>query len=200
MGLDDRDYMRNRERSARPSGRAPNSGWWHASGHRHDANSHWGILSQFAVVVIAAMAVFAVAKYVLERRNALPFPPTGDVHWYSSELGPRTARLTLRAPMDSGRHFSVFLDDWSTGAAVAMIPVRSGESAVTLMPLGRYRMTIAKGTVWLGPHRRFGFSGDERTVVDAVEFYQRGNRTFGHVIDLEVPFRGNLDTGPSFHR
>ena len=58
-------------------------------------------------------------------------------------------------------------------------------------------MTIAKGKVWMGPEKRFGITGDSRVVVQPIEFYQRANQFFGHSIDLEVPFVGNLETAPA---
>jgi hypothetical protein len=108
--------------------------------------------------------------------------------------------LTLQAPVEGKRNFVVRLDDWATGAPVVMIPVRAGESAVTLMPLGRYRMTISKGITWRGMGRQFGIGGETREVVDPVEFYAQGSRIMGQRIALEVPFKGNLETRPSFQR
>jgi hypothetical protein len=156
-----------------------------------------GTVSRVLVVGIVILLVFLAVKYLLAHRHSVPFPATGDVHWYVGNERPRVARLTLRARESSThRYFAVTLEDWATRAPVAMIPVRAGESSVTLLPLGRYRMTIAKGSVWMGPDRRFGVTGDSKVVVHPVEFYQRGNQTFGHAIDLEVPFVGNLEMAP----
>ena len=79
-----------------------------------------------------------------------------------------------------------------------MIPVRAGETAVTLMPLGRYRMTISKGSYWMGSARMFGVMGESREAVDPVEFYQRANQIFGVEIELERPIAGNMATQPVF--
>lgn len=57
-------------------------------------------------------------------------------------------------------------------------------------------MNIAKGSLWLGRDKRFGMTGESRLVVHPLEFYQRGNQIYGHSIDLEVPFVGNLETAP----
>jgi hypothetical protein len=199
VGIQDRDYMRERGRRAQ-SGRS--SAQWGASAFSHS----WGLgrlgdlgtLSRVLIVGIVIMLVFLAVKHLLAHRDARPLPTTGDVHWYLSNAQPRIAKLTLRArESSSSRYFAVVLDDWASGAPVAMIPVRSGETSVTLMPLGRYRMTIAKGSTWMGPDRRFGISGDSKVVVHPMEFYQRGNQVFGHAIDLEVPFVGNLETTPA---
>lgn len=155
-------------------------------------------LSRYAVVGSVILLVFLAVKYGLAYRASVPFPTTGDVHWYVHDAQPRVARLTLRArESSSSRYYAVLLDDWASGAPVTMIPVRAGETSVTLMPLGRYRMTIAKGKVWMGPEKRFGITGDSRVVVQPIEFYRRANQFFGHSIDLEVPFIGNLETAPA---
>ena len=159
-----------------------------------------GTVPKALVIGVAMLLVFLVVRYLLEFRRTLPFPATGDVHWYIGTEQPRVARLTLRARPSSTRYSVVLLDDWATGAPVAMIPVRAGETAVTLVPLGRYRMTIAKGTDWQGPGRLFGVGGSNRVVVDPMAFYRRGNQVIGHEIDLEVPAAGNLETAPALPR
>lgn len=156
-----------------------------------------GTFSRYLVVGIVILLVFLAVKYVLTQRASVPFPASGDVHWYVNDSQPRVANLTLRArPSSSSKYFAVRLDDWASGAPVAMIPVRQGESSVTLLPLGRYRMTIAKGSVWMGPDKQFGMTGERKVVTHPLEFYRRGSQVFGHAIDLEVPFVGNLDTAP----
>jgi hypothetical protein len=197
MGVQDREYMRNRGASAPQAGGAADRR--DSTHHRpYAAGPAW--LKHLAFWVIAALLVFVAFKYFMEQRGNVPFPRTGDVFWYSVETRPRIALLTLHAPADTTRNFAVRLDDWSTKAPIALIPVRAGETSKTLMPLGRYRMTISKGSGWMGSSHLFGMSGESREVLDPIEFYQRGNRTFGVQIDLEVPFQGNLETRPSFER
>ena len=67
------------------------------------------------------------------------------------------------------------------------------------MPLGRYRITISKGTTWMGPSKLFGLSGESRETVDPIEFYQRGDTNVGIQIELET-LGGNLDTQPALSR
>lgn len=153
---------------------------------------------QLAYWTVGALVLLIAVKYFIERRSTVPFPETGDVQWYSPAIQPRIARLTLRAPFRSAKSFVVRLSDWATGAPLALIPVRAGETAVTLVPLGRYRMTISKGSLWMGSARMFGVMGESREVVDPVEFYQRANQIFGVEIELEQPFAGNMATQPVF--
>jgi hypothetical protein len=195
MGLWDRDYMHERAKSdssasrftrtARSSSPAPGWGLW---------------LQSVALALILAMVVFAVVKYGLEHVRSVPFPASGEARWFIEEPGSKVARLTLHAPAEGRRHYIVRLDDWHSGAPVVAIPVRAGESAVTLMPLGRYRMTFSRGRTWLGHSRGFGLGGDAREAVTPIEFYRRDNQVVGQRIELESPFRGNLETRPSFER
>lgn len=186
--------MRDRGRQAR----AAQASRWNAQApvvsRRFD---EMGTLARILVIGIVMLIVLMLVKSLLEARRSVPFPATGDVHWYIGDEQPRVARLTLRARPTSTRYAVVLLDDWATGAPVAMIPVRAGQTSVTLVPLGRYRMTIAKGAQWQGPSRLFGNMGTNRVVVHPMEFYRRGNQIAGHEIDLEVPFVGNLETAPA---
>lgn len=150
--------------------------------------------------MVIGAAVFAAVKFGLDRSSSEPFPEAGDARWHVPESAPRVARLTLQAPVEGNRNSIVRLDDWATGALVVTDPVRAGESAVTLMPLGRSRMTLSKGTTRRGMVRQFGMGGQTREVVDPVEFYAQGNPIMGQRIALEVPFKGNLETRPSFQR
>lgn len=192
MGLQDRDYMRERGRRAQY---VPSHG--HGRQWSLPRLGGMGTLSRYLVVGIGILLAFVVIRYALTYRAAVPFPTTGDVHWYINDAQPRMAQLRLHArPSSSSKYFTVMVNDWASSAPVAMIPVRSGETSLTLMPLGRYRLTIAKGSLWMGPDKRFGMTGESRTVVHPLEFYQRGNQIYGHSIDLEVPFAGNLETSP----
>jgi hypothetical protein len=191
MGIADRDNYREHHRqqtgSTRPQGvhsRRPGGG----SG----STPLWKI---FLIFLCVAGGPFAIARVFLDQTRALPFPRPGEAQWFKpAEIGPR-AGLHLQAPPGS-RHFMVRLDDWATGAPVVTVPVRGGEAADVQVPLGRYRMTIAKGTTWLGSGRVFGMLGEVREVTEPLEFYQQGPTIMGHRFQLEVPFRGNVDTVP----
>ena len=129
---------------------------------------------------------------MLDRREASPFPPMGEILWYSASRQPAIATLTMYAPQKSGKNFAVRLDDWGSGSPIALIPVRAGETSVTLMPLGRYRVTIAKGQHWLGPEKLFGRRGQVREAVHSLDFYQRANQTMRQQITLES-LGGNME-------
>lgn len=195
MGVQDRDDMHERHRrSSSAQARPPfESQRWRLGG----VSQSWRIVLTWATV---ALVLLVVVQHFWQRRHAQPFPETGNALWYGPEASPRIARLTLHAPRAPDMHFAVRLDDWTTGAPLVLIPVRSGETAVTLMPLGRYRMTISKGTTWQGSARLFGSSGSDREFAHPVEFFSQGNVIHGHRFELEVPFVGNVETRPRLLR
>lgn len=174
MSLSDRDYMYE-----------PRAFRGRRKGVTQRVHGRWAIARIAAFWVAALLAIFSVSGRLLDPNEAMPFPPTGETLWYSANRQPAIATLTMYAPHKSGKNFAVRLDDWGSGSPVALIPVRAGETSVTLMPLGRYRVTIAKGQHWLGPEKLFGRRGEVREAVHSLDFYQRTNQTMGHRITLE---------------
>ncbi len=159
----------------------------------------WTTTTRLGIALMLIAAAFAVGKYLLELREAIPFPATGTVLWTSPPAGPHTARLRITAPAntatrDAGVHYVVRLDDWTTKAPLVMIAVRSGETASASIPAGRYRVTIAKGKVWLGFERLFGIGGELREGVLPLEFSGAGAKAEGMEISLDDPSRGGLET------
>lgn len=187
MGLADRDYMRERHTSARlrasrlvrpaPGAAIP---WWR-------------------IVLVAAVlaVVFFVVKYSAVSRRVVAFPSTGEVLWYREVRVGQTAQLMVVAPPQDSENFVLLLDEWEGKAPVAMIPVRSGETAVVQVPLGRYRLTIANGKMWQGWDKKFGLGGDTRVAVAPLEFYRQNGVVMGHRIELAKRFDGNLQTRPA---
>ena len=187
MSLSDRDYMYEPRQFRRARNfLQPGPG----------ARTPWPTALKAVVWAAVLGILFIASRHVLEQRDATPFPSTGDVLWYSENQRPPFATLTLYAPPKSGKNFAVQLDDWNTGAPIALIPVRAGESSVTLMPLSRYRVTIATGNNWLGFAKLFGRSGQVREAVYPLEFYRRTNETMGHRITLES-LHGNMEMKPA---
>lgn len=203
MGLMDRDYM-NRDTRTRKG-----TAWSRAMPSGSSRGSQiWRIAAWLLIFAV----VFALIKYLpkvqhgskanpaaslFEKQQPVAFPESGDAVWYMTPTQPPVARLTLAAPPSAGRNFAVRLDDWETRAPVVLIPVRAGETSVTLMPLGRYRMKIASGASWQGSDRLFGAQTNVKEAVHPIEFTRQGNQTNGHRIELEVPYQGNLETKPS---
>lgn len=192
MGIDDRDYMRNRRSShghatyhpkqfrAKP-GQFPGSNW-----------------NKFIAVIAIVLAFMLGFKYLLEYKGSTAFPQTGDVQWFVNNQNEKLARLTIGAPPASKLNYAIQLDNWADQSPVATIYIRAGETAVTLVPLGRYRVTIAKGKYWQGPGKNFGFNGEVREAVAPLEFYQTANTIMGHTIELDKAINGNMQTRPAW--
>lgn len=100
MSLADRDYMYE----PRPSRRARDH-----SRQSPSLRTFWPTARKAIVWVAVLWTLFIASRHVLERRDATPFPATGDVLWYSANQQPRLATLTLYAPPKSGKNFAVRL-------------------------------------------------------------------------------------------
>jgi hypothetical protein len=99
------------------------------------------------------------------------------------------APLTITGLAEAGRHAVVRLDTWEAHAPVAMIPIRSGETATLQVPLGRYRITYAPNAAWQG---EFKLLGEAQEGIEPLAFYRTGKQRMGHRIDLNGRLNGNL--------
>ncbi|MBZ8142797.1 hypothetical protein CLD22_23240 [Rubrivivax gelatinosus] len=184
MGIQDRDYWK--EDTRRPAMARP------ATGAARLVPVSWR--PWLLWLALLALGTAGAAAW-LKLRQGQPFPPTGTVHWYVALPDVPMAPLTLQAP--AGRsHYTVRLDDWVSGAPLALIPVRAGETARLQVPLGRYRVTVAKGLAWQGVDASFGYRSRHQQSTQPLEFYRIGNQTFGHTITLET-LAGNLPMAPA---
>ena len=189
MGIYDRDYMHERGRESQKRN------------VRRALNPRRSKAFKFVWFALATIAIYFGAKHALDFRDRVPFPTTGQVLWYIQPAAQQvTGNLTISAPSGKGLNYAVRLDEWATGKPVTLITVRSGETATTPIPLGRYRVTIAKGKTWLGPSKLFGIGGDVREAVDPLDFYRSNQQTFGHRINLDAALRGNMETRPIWFR
>ena len=136
-------------------------------------------------------------KLWLEHRAALPFPVSGTTEWFVDQpSGGSGSMLRVRAPASHQKNYAVRLDDWEGHRPVLVIFVRGGEDAITPLPLGRYRVTIASGFNWLGGGKYFGLRGDVREVLTPLEFYSTGHSVINQILEVERPMQGNLETRP----
>lgn len=177
MGLQDRDYWKERARShepppsARPHGTAQRIGW-----------RDWRIWLAWLLILAAGAGL---AHVLLAQRDEQPFPATGAARWYVQVPDIPMAPLTLNAP--AGRsHYLVRLDDWISGQPLVTVPVRAGESARLEVPLGRYRMTVSKGIGWRGFDSSFAYRSRHEQTKNPLEFFRADGRSVGHIVTLET--------------
>ena len=187
MGLSDRDYYRehHKQRTASTSCSAARS--------LGNARSWSGWIAWALLIVTGTIGV----KWALDARHSMPFPASGQVHWYIDHPSGPLAPLTVKAPNNTDAYFVVQLDQWDARTPVAMIPVRGGDVAQVQVPLGRYRVTIAKGSRWKGPGRLFAATEYSKEAVHPLEFFRVDNQINGQIIQLET-FNGNMETIPKW--
>jgi hypothetical protein len=187
MGIEDREYYREWKR-AQGGGPAP------SRGHRGRATS--GIPAWVIWIAVICVGVIA-SKFALDRyRSSVPFPQTGQVHWYVNPQPGAMARFTVIAPNAPSVQFVVKLDHWESKQPVALIPVRGGEVANVEVPLGLYRVTIVKGSLWRGPDKLFGINSEAKEGIEPMSFHRIGNTITGGTLRLET-LAGNMATRPS---
>lgn len=200
MGLDDRDYMRERER-ARQRARD-----WSINARRggrpSDSFGQW--IAKVFIWLVIALVLFSVFKQFETRRTQRPeltrtwadFPLTGHVRWFiapSSDPG-SLAPLSITGARDVRTNVIVRLDNWDTRAPVAIIPIRGGETANIQIPLGRYRLVYSADTEWNGDAKMLG---NVQEAIEPLEFYRTGTQVIGQNVDLNGRLNGNMKTKPA---
>jgi hypothetical protein len=189
MGIYDRDWYRDHQRktAGRANRSSPTSFVPTAKG------SGW--FTWLAWIALLVCVVFGL-KLFIEAKRDIPFPLTGQIHWYVEPTFETLAPFTIIAPLDEQVQYVVHLDDWETKAPVAMIPVRGRETARVQIPLGRYRVTMTKGVGWRGAGKLFRMSTVSKESTTPLEFYKVDRRIVGHTIRLETE-SGNMETRPA---
>ncbi|MFW2853988.1 hypothetical protein ACM61V_19115 [Sphingomonas sp. TX0543] len=213
MGLDDRDYMRERyrarsgatkwsDRAGRVEGAwfdPVNRGFDYQKGRFRGARRGRGSLLRWLPFALSLLLIAIPAYYSLKREGWLPdtrpglaFPESGSV-----TIGPgvrpksATARLTVTT---SNANAVVQLFEPESGRHILSLYVRKNEQTTTVVPPGTYRMKIVEGQRWHGPKDFFGSS----TTYEAVAQLMTFTETEGHQIDLNRRPNGNLPTRPNW--
>ncbi|NYG34678.1 hypothetical protein HZU83_10710 [Sphaerotilus montanus] len=189
MGIHDRDWYHDHHRNAAAKARRPSASRFRI----RTSKSGWFPWLAWIALFVGA---FLVTKLLLESKRDLPFPETGQVHWFIERTSETVAPLTIIAPSDGQVQYVVHLDDWESKAPVAMIPVRGRETAKIEMPFGRYRVTMTKGIGWRGPGKLFRLNTESKEATSPLEFYSVDRQIVGHTIRLET-VAGNMDTRPA---
>lgn len=210
MGLDDRDYMRERyrararetkwnDRASRVEG-----GWFDPINRSHDyRRGHCRGSRQCSVVLRCLPFVFGLLLIAIpvwhslkregwlpDARPGSPFPETGSVT-VSSSVDPAAATARM-AVTTSNANAVVQLFDPRSGLHVISVYVRKNDHTTVAVPPGIYRMKVAEGQRWHGPKAFFGSATTYETVVPLMTFMHR--RANG--IDLHRRPGGTLPTRP----
>jgi len=214
MGIDDRDYMRERYRKRRGLGgtrwndrksrverdglwfAAKNQGFdyqknrWRPRSQRRSLRTGRLLVSLIAVIVLAAPAwrEIKLAGWLPDLEEPVPFPASGSVT-VNRSVDPKSAISRLHVIAARGNAV-VQLYDPATAAHVISLYVRRGEEAAIPVPPGTYRMQILEGDKWHGASRYFGIS----TVTQSVPAPMRIEPATVRTINLHRSFLGNLRT------
>lgn len=213
MGLDDRDYMRERyrartgatkwnDRAGRVEGAwfdPVNRGFDYQKGRFLGSRRPRSSILRWLPFALSLLLVAIPAWHSLKREGWLPdfspgraFPESGSV-----TIGPgvspkgATARLTVTT---SNVNAVVQLFEPASGRHVLSLYVRKNDQTTTVVPPGTYRMKIVEGQRWHGPTDFFGSSTTYETVMELMTF----SAVAGHQIDLNRRPDGNLKTRPNW--
>jgi len=189
MGLIDRDYMHERRRKA---GAGSDTRYERPRGHQ----VKWPAIRIACWTFAVCSLLYVSSKYLIFPAGAIPFPASGQVHWYVPQVDGVGAPFTVTAPDQGDNFYAVRVTDVGTGRMVGVVPLRRGETVKVQVPLGQYEMIFASGSRWYGPEELFGFLGKKKKAVKTFNFYRSGNVINGNAVNLTDRINGNLQTRP----
>jgi len=207
MGIDDRDYMRERQRARSGStrwndraGRVEGAwfdpairsfdyqrGRWRGS-RRSSPVRYIPFALSLLLILIPLYGEAQRAGWLPDREAAMPFPESGSVtvaRWAMHE--PVSSFLTVET---ADSNAVVQLIDPTTGRHAISIYVSKNDRIRVPVPQGTFRLRLIEGQKWHGPVRYFGSNTSYETAAELMIFAPRA----GHIIDLHRRPDGNLKT------
>ncbi len=209
MGLDDRDYMRERYRDRAKKTRWNDrtgrvEGTWFDSVNRGfdyqrgrfgglrgnvGRTLHW---LPFALsLLLIAIPFFGEAQragWLPDGAAAIAFPESGSVTVADQVTRKHISSFLTVETADANAVVQLF--DPGSGRHVISVYVSKNDRIRVPVPQGTFRMRLIEGQKWHGPARFFGSNTSYETVAELMTF---GPRT-GHIIDLHRRPDGNLKT------
>lgn len=216
MGLDDRDYMRDRARQRAGHFRKPidmefnyTTGRWEEPKPKRASRrptskartrgfrflTPW-TMSIAAVALLLSYYYIKTARELAGHANRAfyeqpqPFPQSGEFKVRGAQARQATAHFAITAG-DRNAVVELVRPD---GTTVFMTFVRMNEMAGVLVPQGTWTLRLAVGETWYGEKYMFGYSGafaDSRRPI----IIGPGE---GRILDLRHVFNGNLETDPDW--
>jgi len=218
MGLDDRDYMRDRRRAERAAARLGSASWIDRKGRVELESSWFGARSagrnyrngrpsvvshpwQKWLFLLMAISILIPMYGEAQRKGwlpdlaaAAPFPETGSVTVARTiSRGDIQSRLTVDA---SEANAVVQLFDPTTNRHIFSVYVARNNRITVPAPTGTFRMRLIEGQKWHGTERYFGPNTSYETVAELMTFEPRSE----HIFDLHRRPDGNLKTRLMFGR
>lgn len=218
MGLDDRDYMRDRYRKRQGLGgttwkdrksRVEHGGAWFEDKNRgHDYQTgRYRPGPQFRVhplqgwilglsALLTLIPIYREMKrggWLPDTSPAVAFPASGSVTVWR-DLDPRLLRSRM-AVTTAAANAVVQLFDPQTDQHILSVYVQKNDRVELAAPIGTWRMRVAEGQRWHGPRKFFGSSTTYETVAQLMKFPRNG----GNGIDLHRRPDGKLPTRINFN-
>ncbi|MEL7604349.1 MAG: hypothetical protein AAGU77_14420, partial [Bacillota bacterium] len=143
-----------------------------------------------ATVSAVAMTVESASPTATVTARPTPTPfyqpvlsfPAGATVYYAK--GDKLVPLDIETSADSDRFYYVVLADASTGEKAVAVYIEAGQTIEIDVPLGKYKLYYASGTVWYGNVYLFGPDGTCSTSNTTFNFYERGSFYYGHTVTL----------------
>lgn len=195
MGLQDREYMRDRARSR--IGRQTfdyGNGRWKTSPLSGPRNGDLAGPKRVQILIVALLIVYAMLKWggvgnqvgLFDGNAPVPFPATGTFEVRSDHSAFGTAPLTIKAgPNDTVLQL---LDH--DGKPVFLVYIAALETVRVEAPIGTWRLRTMHGPVWQGQENLFGLRTQVQESMHSLGFSEQ----LGHIIDLNERIGGNLKT------
>lgn len=209
MGLDDRDYMRERGRGQHGTrwndrkARVEQDGAWfseknrgfdyqkgRAAPPRYRANWMSFVTAGLSILLVA-LPMYGAAKrsgYMPDFAPAKPFPESGSVT-VSPLLEHRRIRSRMKITTAEANAL-VQLYEPETNRHLLSIYVAANDSIEVPVPSGTFRVRLIEGQTWHGPKLYFGSNTSYETVAELMSF--TAARVNG--VDLHRTPNGNLPT------
>lgn len=211
MGIDDRDYMRERyrqraNRTRWNEGRRPIEAAWldprHPINQRHRRQGPVATAAVRLVLPLLSLLLILIPFYGdVQRRGWIPdlepaqsFPASGSVTVARNVIGlVERSQLTIAA---ADANAVVQLVDPDTNAHALSIYIAANDRVTLPVPAGTYRVRLIEGKKWHGTKRYFGPNTSYETVAGLMDF----TPAEGRIIDLHRRPDGNLKTQPMVSR
>lgn len=194
MGLQDRDYMRNRPESHSDEFKY----LYNPKLFRQQPTSQ--LQPPVSVSPIRIHALFKISLLLLiitlltllgiEYKRLQPFPETGHARWFIDPNQGEKSILKIEAPKSQHIKYVVQLNSVQTGKTVVQISVNAGETAVTVVPMGQYEVVTHKGVFWQGNQYMFGIAGQKQKMEGTLSFFQTHDQVMGQRLLLDASFMG----------
>ena len=202
MGIDDRDYMRERYRLRAKAGTPwfaeKNRGYDYQRGRYRPRTFDGGKVMRLLPLALSALLILIPAVgdlfrggWLPDSREEMPFPASGDVT-VNRSVDPATATARFRVVTADANAVAQLYT--MTDEHIFSVFVRKNDDVTTMVPPGRYRLKVAEGQRWYGPDHFFGKSMTFEEAVKDVELEHRG----GSGIDLNRRLDGKMPTRPKW--